>query len=109
MCSTTYSCRCPSLRVLFLGIGESVAVIPPDGLGNVRCLACPLGLLPVRLDPVDQLTTAVLEGQGVPVILVHRLQHPGAVTVKVQIRVRNVSEVVQLKAFSAIMEDVTKI
>ena len=70
--------------VLLLRVGKSVGVISPHGLHDVVALTRPWRLLPVGLDPVDQGGAAVLEGEGVAVVLIHFLQHPHAVSLYLQ-------------------------
>ena len=70
--------------VLLLGVGKSVGVISPHSLHDVVALTRPWRLLPVGLDPVDEGGAPVLEGQGVPVVFVHLLQHPHTVSLNLQ-------------------------
>ena len=57
--------------------GESVAVVARQGLHDVPAMWGPRGDLAVALDAMDKLWPPVLQGKGVPVVLVQFLQHPG--------------------------------
>ena len=57
--------------------GESVAVVARQGLHDVPAMWGPRGDLAIALDAMDKLWPPVLQGKGVPVVLVQFFQHPG--------------------------------
>lgn len=88
--------------VLLFGVGECVAVIPTQGLHDVVALGSPRGGFSVRFYTVDQLGTAVLKRQRVPVVLVKALQHSHAVRVELQVWAFQDSQCTQLVAQHAL-------
>ena len=60
--------------ILFFCVSESIAVVSSDRLCDIIRSAGPFWFLAVGFDAMDELWSAVLESQGVPVVLEHGLQ-----------------------------------
>ena len=54
---------------------ESIAVVAWECVHDVFRAGCPGSDLPVAFDTVDQLWSAILQGQGVTMVLIQVLQH----------------------------------
>lgn len=65
------------VSLLSLSVEEGIVVVSFEALHHVPRMACPLIDFPVRFHCVDEMRTAILNGYGVPMVMVprHRMRN----------------------------------